>query len=130
MKKLKLTLSAFVLLMFVQFGVLTVDSNAGVVEPEEGPTAVLVCQFKPNNSTYNVVIAELAGICEEAEPEGEEDGPCSTGSSCAECLQELRYAGFEIEKSNEVTNNRVVYVLEASGYFLCIGDDDDDDGGL
>lgn len=128
MNKLKITLSAFVLLAFVQFGVLTVDSNAGVLEPEEGPTAVLVCQFKPNNSTYNVVISEFAGICEE-EPEMEE-GSCSTGSSCVECLQELRYAGFEIEKSNEVTNNRVVYVMEASGYFICIGDDDDDDSDL
>ena len=123
MKKLKLTLSAFLVLLFVQFGVLTFDSNAGISEPEEGPTAVLVCQFKQRISTYNVVIAELAGICEEAALEGEEDGPCSTGSPCVECLQELRHAGFEIEKSNEVANNRVVYVLEASGYLICPGGD-------
>ena len=132
MRNLIVILSVFLVITAVQINTAQV-TEAGIGFPEDATiSAAVVCQFRQNQGTYNVVLAELAS------PYGDDDDDldecllppaCDNGEACAGCLTAMSFGGFYIEESNEVTNNRVVYILNTKAlYFECFdGDDDDDD---
>jgi len=116
-------LTVFVLMVAVQLSATVPEVNAGTSIPPvvDHDTAVVVCQFKPNGGTYNVVLADVVSECVFEEDDDDDDEfslvppACEVGMSCTGCLQTLHSSDFEIETSDPVTNNRVTYVLRASG---------------
>jgi len=105
MRNVIVILSVFVILIVAPLNTTTLVANAGV-----NVTAVLVCHFKTNSTTYRVVLAELGDEgCSLPSP------ACDSNATCTDCLQALDEDGFSINISNEVTNNRVVYILHKYG---------------
>lgn len=125
MRNLIILLGIFVLMVGVNLN-FTSDAEAGISMPYV--SATLVCHYNNFKKTYNVVQIDLGGYIEEecGIPEY-----CDNNETCADCLTALSSWGYDIDKSNKVTNNRVVYTLNAN--YLDIdcpgsGDDDDDTG--
>lgn len=107
MRNLIIILGIFVLMATAQLKV-TPDAEAGVSMPDI--FATLVCHYNNNKKTYKVVLVDLPGDMEEV---CELPPYCDINETCADCLSVLISMGFDIDKSNEVTNIRVVYTLNA-----------------
>lgn len=105
----------FASLIISQLTVLTLVAKAA-----ENDTAVVLCEQKVKGQapTYDVVLAEVAGNCLNSISLPAE-GQCDVDSPCVTCLQSLHNVLLEIETSDQVSNNRVVYVLRATNEVGC-----------
>ena len=115
MNKLVFVLGIFILMLAVQIKFAPV-AQAGAPTPELPQAGALVCEYKSSNASYRVAVLDLGEEVEDFCPPLE---PCDKNESCALCLSFLSNMGYELELSNKVSGNRVVYTLANDYNILC-----------